>query len=574
MTRKMVCLLAFCLLLPGLAFAALPDQIDADFAAVSGVLVMPVGEEYIVDLDARNNLQVGDILTLVKPGQKIFHPVTKEVLGTVDEPVGYLQVTRIFSGYSYAKLLTPGLDPAAGSPVKRFEQVPAVVAGKATEDEILVGQLKMDLPQFDWLSASQAEDALVIFNLQPGRLEVKNAEGNLLRSYTVTDAMQLAVPATSPRPSSVVRHKPKKKLMQRVADNLMETIGLDNDPGKAGPAGSPDLFIRQQDAVQAGVWLGPNLSGQPVGIVVADLDGDDRLETVVALEDRLLIARIENGEFQQVAEIPFALGLQMLSLDALDLDGNGQAELYLSAVKGFSPASLVVEFRNGSYQIVADGIRWFLRAVELPGQQGRWLVGQRMSELAPFAGDIFHVRREGDQLISGGTVDLPDRLNIFNFVPLRGEQGQLLYVYLSAGDYLIVLSADGKTLWESEDYFGGSELCFTHREEYRDEMLSPTCMRPRIMRTTDNEIIVAQNEGQRILERYRKFNKSRLVALQWNGFALVEQWRSASQSGYLGDFTLADADNDGGQELVMAIKFKHAGLVDKARSAVVTYDLE
>ncbi|HKL26735.1 MAG TPA: VCBS repeat-containing protein, partial [Desulfuromonadales bacterium] len=447
------------------------------------------------------------------------------------------------------------------------------VVGRATEDRVLARQLEMDLPQFDWLPENRSDEALVVFNLQPRRLDVKNAAGNLLRSYTVTDEQRLAVPSTSSRPSSVVRHEPKKKLMQRVADNLMETIGLDNDPDKAGP-GSSELFIRQQDALQEGVWLGPNLSGQPVGIAVTDLDGDGRLETAVAMEDRLLIGRIEKGEYQQVAEVPFAVGLQMLSLDALDLDKNGQMELYLSAVKDYSPASLVIEFRNGSYQIVADGIRWFLRSVELPGQEGRWLVGQRMSETDPFAGNIFHVRREGDQLVPGGAVDLPDRLNIFNFVPLRGEQGQLLYVHLSAGDYLIVLSAEGQTLWESEDYFGGSELCFTHREEFRDEMLTPTCMRPRIIRTGDNQIVVAQNEGQRIMERYRKFSKSRVVALQWNGFALVEQWRSASQSGYLGDFTLADADNDGGRELVMAIKFKHAGLIDKARSAVVTYDLE
>ncbi|HKL26132.1 MAG TPA: hypothetical protein VJ910_07920, partial [Desulfuromonadales bacterium] len=67
MKRLFLLLLMGCLFCPGMVLAALPEQVQADFNVVSGILVMSVGEEYIVDLDARNNLQVGDILTLVRP---------------------------------------------------------------------------------------------------------------------------------------------------------------------------------------------------------------------------------------------------------------------------------------------------------------------------------------------------------------------------------------------------------------------------------------------------------------------------------------------------------------------------
>jgi len=76
------------------------------------------------------------------------------------------------------------------------------------------------------------------------------------------------------------------------------------------------------------------------------------------------------------------------------------------------------------------------------------------------------------------------------------------------------------------------------------------------------------------VQRFRRFKKSRLVSLSWNGFALMENWQTASQPGYLGDFSLADADNDGKDELVMAVKFQHGGLTDKARSSIVIYELE
>jgi hypothetical protein len=151
---------------------------------------------------------------------------------------------------------------------------------------------------------------------------------------------------------------------------------------------------------------------------------------------------------------------------------------------------------------------------------------------------------------------------------------QLNYAYLTGGDYLKVINAQGSEMWSSADYYGGSETCFFNRPENKYDMPVPTCMTPRLLRMPDNSIIAAQNVGQRIMERYRKFLKSQVVAMGWNGFSLVESWRTAGQAGYLGDFAIADADNDGQQELVMVVKFKHKGLIDKARSAVVIYELQ
>ncbi len=52
----------------------------------------------------------------------------------------------------------------------------------------------------------------------------------------------------------------------------------------------------------------------------------------------------------------------------IDLDNNGRPELYLTALDGFQLSSLVVQFRDGEYQITNANINWFLRVVELPGQ--------------------------------------------------------------------------------------------------------------------------------------------------------------------------------------------------------------
>ncbi len=112
-------------------------------------------------------------------------------------------------------------------------------------------------------------------------------------------------------------------------------------------------------------------------------------------------------------------------------------------------------------------------------------------------------------------------------------------------------------MWESTEYFGGTESCFESSESAQLQLRRATCIGSRLIKTPNNEILAAQNVGVRIFDRYRKFTESRLVSLSWNGFQMVENWRTAGLKGYLGDYALADADNDGKQQLVMAVKFKH-----------------
>jgi len=569
-TVKLLLLVLLCC--PSIVFAELTEDVQADFAVVAGVVVMPINDEYIVDLDSRDNLNVGDVLTLVTPGEKIFHPVTREVIGSVDNVVGFLQVTRIYSGYSYAKVLTEGLQPDNGIQVKRFEQVPALFVNTTENGRELVRELKVNLPQFQWLADDEADRALLTFTLQGETLDVRDQQDNTLHRYKVTKDQQLVSAAGSAqRPAVAGQAKPQPKLLQQVTNTVMGVFGQTNEDRFAE---MDEAIIRQKQADRQGIWMGPNLGGSPNGVTVADLDGDGIQETAVVLDNKLVVARIVAGEFNVLAEVPIPIRLQVLGIDALDLDGNGRAELYLSALNNYQVSSLVIELVGDSYEIVIENIRWLLRVVAFPGQAKASLLAQRKAQSErPFIGEIFHVSRDGDKLLEGDSISLPNKLNVFNFQPFVDDNNQLHYAYLTNGDYLKVVSAAGVELWESADYFGGSETCYMPRPPNRDEMLPPLCMPQRMVLLPGGEILVAQNDGQRMVQRFRKFKKSRLVAFDWNGFVLLENWRTASQSGYLGDFAVADADNDGSPELVMAVKFKHKGLTDDARSAIVIYEL-
>jgi hypothetical protein len=565
-------LVAF-LLLPLPCLAQLPAQLTNDFATNSGYLIMPIGDEYLVDLDASTDLQEGDILTLIVPGEKVIHPVTKDVLGSLDVPKGYLQVTRIKSGYSYAKLLFSETTPDKGDQVRRFEQVPTTFNGDNSQaSNNLYKQLKAGLPQLNWLDNSNTTQPILTFSFKGSALSVESSSGNAFKTYKLVNGVLIAPrPATSNRSTFTVDQDPdnNKTFLNRTINNMIASVGL----GKADKDYQPPGIIRNTNSSNNAVWFGPAMAGNPVGIAVADLDADGQQETAIAMDNSVRIIRIVQGQLVELAKIEIPAGLKLLSLDSADLDNNNRAELYVTANKNQSLASLVIEFNAGSYARTIGNIPWFIRAVDIPSE-GRVLLGQSTdSSQTPFAGKPFLIVRNGDALEKGREIDLPKKVNAFNFIPFDQDGSDSLFAYLTANDYLKVVNPQGDELWKSGDYFGGSETVFYNQKAARDELPVPIYMPQRILRTATGDILCSQNDGSRILQRYRAFKDSRVVALNWNGYAMTEQWRTTEQKGYLADFTLADTDNDGEVELVMAMKFQHKSLFNKPRSTIVVYEM-
>ncbi len=569
--KKMIQLcLVLMLILPLPALAELPEQVKSAFAPISGVIIMPVGEEYLVDLDASSDLREGDILTLVAPGEKIIHPVTKEVLGSLDVAKGYLQVTRIKSGYSYARLLTSDIAPAKGDQVKRFEQVPAAFTAAQSDTE-LTERLKRELPHLNWLDDSSPVKPLLFFTLANGILSVTSADGVALKTYQYTNGQLSAAAVSSyqPGPFSLTDEPAQdKSLLNKTVGNLLGSVGIGKKDERLEAPGI--IQARQQTN---GVWMTPNLDGNPAGLIVGDFDNDGQQETAVAMEDRLLVIRISQGKNTQLASVDFPAGTRLLSIDSIDLDNNGFPEFYLTAASGEKLSSQVVEYQNGDYRRITGGLEWFLRVVDLP-REGRTLIGQTMGgSERPFSPVPFRVVRSGESFNQGTTLEIPPNINLFSFVPFSGSDGNPLFAHTTTADDLLVTDSRGDQLWESGDHFGGSEVSFYNVKDINKELVTPVYIQQRLLSLPSGDILVAQNEGIRTFQRFRNFNKGRVVALKWNGFALQESWRTSEQNGYLADFAVADADNDGRDELVMAVKFQQKNIVQKGRSTVVIYEL-
>ena len=217
--RRALVSLILSLILPAIAFvsaapAAVIDDLARDFAPLSGYVVMEADGEFLIDRDADDGIGVGDLFSVVQPGKKIVHPVTGEALGSLDRVKGYLQVTRIRSGYSHARRLQVKETIAAGDAIRRYDQMPAAFIDTTGQGRTLFDRLRKALPGFEWRYETAGagkepplpDGALVAFVFEAGRLDVRVSE-RVLHSYDIVGEES----GVSPPPPAVTRKELPKE---------------------------------------------------------------------------------------------------------------------------------------------------------------------------------------------------------------------------------------------------------------------------------------------------------------------------------------------------------------------------
>lgn len=547
-------LLAILLLaLPCNALAELPVSLEKDFAKLSGYVVMPMGQdEFLIDLDASKGVNNGDIFSIIHKGKSITHPISGEVIGNLDGSAAFLQVTRIKSGYSYVRKIGGTSDVVKGDRIQRFESIPVRFNDKTADSDLsLKSELQSRLPQLDWLSSQSSVAPLLLFERSSNSLRVNNVDGTALFSYPMKT--MAATAPVAPQPGTTTG-----------------TVPVATATVAATAAATSAIIQNQTDTSQT--WHGEEHAEEVFGLLVDDFNNDGIQETAMLLQESLIISSYNGQQHTQITKLSLKKKLSFLAIDSLDMNGNGKPEIFLSAISKGVPSSSVYELDGNKLTEIAKDLPILFRRIEQP-QNGALLLGQKRHDLkVPFSERPFKVVYTNGAYKQGDDYSLPETANIYGYTPLTADKGSLLYAHLNSSDYLTISSPSDGMLFESPDRFGGSENKFDLKEEAHDDLVVSYFVPLRII-TANGEILVPQHEGQRMSQAFRRYTKSRIVSLKWNGLSLDENWRTSDQSGQTADFTVADIDNDGQQELVLAVKFSRKGVFSKPKSAIVVYEL-
>ena len=331
-------------------------------------------------------------------------------------------------------------------------------------------------------------------------------------------------------------------------------------------------------------WKSRNFKFLINGLAIGDVDGDGKIETVIARPQSVDIYRMENNRFYKVVELPEKSTRRIIGVDVADINGNGISEIFVTSLNTLQNgvSSFVLEHDGQNYNEIVKSSPWYYRVIDHP-TRGAILFGQRQrSGSDPFSSPIFEMTWEGSDYQPGNQILPPGRANMMGFAYGNVlNDGQELALAYDSKDHIQIFNASGKEEWKGAKQYGGSTLHLvmplSNTGEPGDRAYLP--MRIYVMdidANGKNEVIAAKHSelAGRHLERFRKFTRFQIEALSWNGLGLVTNWKTQETSGYIRDFVVGDFDNDGRDELIAAVISKEGKLVGTAKkSSVIAYDL-
>ena len=172
-----------------------------------------------------------------------------------------------------------------------------------------------------------------------------------------------------------------------------------------------------------------------------------------------------------------------------------------------------------------------------------------------------------------------------NFAFALLDQGAKPYtILLDPFEKLVVYGPDGEGIWRSEAYFGGG-LTFMMNKELNVRDIGDIGKRiyfPSPIFLTDldkdgqQEVVICQNHSPtlRVTGYLRDFSNGRVLFLTWDGVGLSTRWTSGKLPGAVVGYRVADVDQDGLPELVVAAVSGVGLTLKSTRSQVVVYDLK
>ena len=169
---------------------------------------------------------------------------------------------------------------------------------------------------------------------------------------------------------------------------------------------------------------------------------------------------------------------------------------------------------------------------------------------------------------------------------LTFDENDYLRIYEKTDKLLIhlkTLRGASELIWRSDEQFGGSNNIFkpAFAAGTRSMVEAPDAiyMNPRILTYDLNkdgkqEVIVVKNISAmgRVLKNMPLFTSAEVYSLEWDGIGLAELWRTRKINGYVADYQIRDIDNDGQDEIVLALVLS-VGPTIKTNSCLVAYKL-
>jgi hypothetical protein len=379
---------------------------------------------------------------------------------------------------------------------------------------------------------------------------------------------------------------PPKELPKERRHPTYALTGLDDLVAPDNPLNPNFVISNESKIAEDSIWRSSYIPERLVGVDVGDVDNDGLNEMVYVTLRNVYLTRYSGGEFIQLATYSLSKTGRVVSVDIYDTDGDAKREIIVSAENdsSHSAGSLILSYTGEKeLKVLAAGVPYYLRVV---GQEGSKLLIAQRSGTSPgeiYNGPVYYASFSDGKIQVSNVFELPFQVNLYNFnVGDLGRDRTRLYATIKFPTEHLMLSdlSDGGKVWESHDEYGGTnnyiEL-FPYGDSGRKlEYLPSRIIIADIDKDGANEVIVAKNNmgGSRLFKNLRSFNSGTIEARKFVNLSLIPFFTSSTLlPGPAVDYQLADFDNNGTKDLVVAVVIEPgSGMLEEARSIIFSYN--
>jgi TolB-like protein len=410
-------------------------------------------------------------------------------------------------------------------------------------------------------------------------------------NYISLDARLISITEEKAPLGVYTQHKGIDDVMAKIGD-FAQDIG-NKILGRRAMAGRPSEQIRRSHIVREkeetiGFKRSQTFGFEIKGIDVGDVDGDGKNEVVFIDDHNIYVFRYDGEKLTFVQKIQTGTQHNFLTLDVADINRNGYAEIIVTSVAEDDLRSFILEYEQGKFRKIAEKAGWYFRVLDHP-KDGPILMGQIMGSEGLPSGPIYKMIWKKNSYEKGPKLPFPKETKIFGLAlgNIRNKEKADVLV-LDDYERLKIVGPDGKDVWSGKDSYGGTTNFYETRKKYDPAYRYGPTGAPAwrvyipgrvLVKNLDggelHEVIINRNttSSTRLFERVRWFDGGLIFDLVWDEATLTPNWRTKEIEGYISDFQVKDADNDGEEELVVSVVNLGAIFTRKGTSTILFYKL-
>ncbi|RPJ00532.1 MAG: hypothetical protein EHM36_14525, partial [Deltaproteobacteria bacterium] len=410
--------------------------------------------------------------------------------------------------------------------------------------------------------------------------------------YISLDARLISITEEKPPLGAYTQHKGIDDVMTKIGvfaqDIGMKIIGRRAMAGRSADPRHPYLIKQKKDPGRldpegVGFKKSQTFGFEIKGVDVGDVDGDKKNELVAIDNHSIYIFKYDGEKLNLFQHIEAGYYHNFLTLDVADVNRNGYAEIIVTSVVEDDLRSFILEFEQGKFRKITEKAGWYFRVLEHP-KEGPLLMGQKMGSEGIFVGPIYRFIWKKKEFDRGPVMPFPKETTLFGLtladIKGDGKQDVILFDY---AERLRIFSEDGKPFWASSSKYGGTAN-FYETKRKKDLAFRPQEAPPwrvyipgRILaKDLDGdgvpEVIVNKNEfdSGTLFDKIRIPDKGEIHSLIWDGDGFATDWKTREIRGYIADFQLKDVENDGEEELVVAV-VNPGSLTDRKTTSTILF---